>query len=140
MVAKSVSRYAKRIKSLEKVLKKHQCQCDELAKLQAQLVVKAGAAALAVRNVAALLELGALLEAGSCGGGDSAWREQLLELGRDLDEHACGSAALDGPPLGWSPAAAAARAPAAAAAGELCAEGMAKALTDFTHLAGCLLP
>jgi hypothetical protein len=125
---------------LEELIKKHQQHLEDLAHAQAALRARAAAAGLALQQVAALLQLGALVNATTADANAGAWRGQLMQLGRELDLEAAGDLECGVDVLGWSPAAAAARAHETVAAGRLTAEGMSRGNRDFAMLAGCLLP
>lgn len=154
-MAKPVYSYSKVVKDLEKLVVKWQTQVDALVTERQRHKARICAARTACRNAAALMELGSLLEEElvndrahsdvSC----RQWREQLHTLQQqltacsDIDaDAACLSLACGGdlPPLGWSPADAAARVKAAAEAGELTTAGLQSTMREFTQTAGCLLP
>jgi hypothetical protein len=148
------SHYSVKIRQLERQLSKCQRQVTQLEEQHRDLRLRATAAALAARTVTALLELGSMLRRQQGGGGDGAaaeaeppWQAHLLELGRDLDAEAAGGAApqrwpgtTEAAELGWSPAAAAARAGGAVASGLLTSEGFRRTMREYAVLAGCLLP
>lgn len=159
-----MSRYSQIIQGLEQQVRHWQDTIKALETSSLKLRTRIAAAHLLIQQASALLELGSALEhihnSGSAAGsgavaGDapSTWRAHLVQLSAEISNlwgrnkggtRACdliSSSAvglLGG--LGWSPEASAARAQAAAAAGQLSLAGLQTEMKMFAENAGCLLP